>query len=291
MARAQPSRPWDAVQPKQPPIGGSGSQWNGSPTPHPDPHRARRRGNRGHSRPILGRGASGGVRQSSLTKPGTSGDWPEYQASHLICPSRQSHLGWQPSRLLADRAEAERAFQLAEQLGSVNAAATQLDTTWPSLRKASSARTSACLTRCRSAAGGRRSSPAQRPAHRTTIGSDVLGAQPGALPARARHRLSCTNGSPRGAVRELGRQRGGRALQRKPCSPANHRTWAIIRRADRAHRLAGQRASRPNRRHADRTSQPHKAQERASAATPGPGVVPFRVPAPVMNKDRERHRH
>jgi hypothetical protein len=45
-------------------------------------------------------------------------------------------LGWQPSRFLNDRVEAERAFALAEQLGSVNAAATQLDTTWPSLRKA-----------------------------------------------------------------------------------------------------------------------------------------------------------
>jgi hypothetical protein len=32
-------------------------------------------------------------------------------------------VGWQPSRFLADRAEAERAFQLAERLGSVNAAA------------------------------------------------------------------------------------------------------------------------------------------------------------------------
>jgi hypothetical protein len=38
--------------------------------------------------------------------------------------------------LPADRAEAERAFQLAEQLGSVNAAAAELGTTWPSLRKA-----------------------------------------------------------------------------------------------------------------------------------------------------------
>ena len=45
-------------------------------------------------------------------------------------------LGSQPSRFLTDRAEAERAFQLAEQLGSVNAAAQQLGTTWPSLRKA-----------------------------------------------------------------------------------------------------------------------------------------------------------
>jgi hypothetical protein len=35
-------------------------------------------------------------------------------------------LGWQPSRFLADRAEAERAFQLAERLGSVNAAAAEL---------------------------------------------------------------------------------------------------------------------------------------------------------------------
>jgi hypothetical protein len=45
-------------------------------------------------------------------------------------------VGWQPSRFLSDRAEAERAFALAEQIGSVNAAANQLGTTWPSLRKA-----------------------------------------------------------------------------------------------------------------------------------------------------------
>ena len=44
-------------------------------------------------------------------------------------------MGWQLSRFLTDQAEAERAYALAEQLGSVNAAA-QLGTTWPSLRKA-----------------------------------------------------------------------------------------------------------------------------------------------------------
>jgi hypothetical protein len=33
--------------------------------------------------------------------------------------------GWQPSRFLADRAEGERAFQPAERLGSVNAAAAE----------------------------------------------------------------------------------------------------------------------------------------------------------------------
>jgi hypothetical protein len=47
----------------------------------------------------------------------------------------QKGVGWQPSRFLTDRAEAERAYALAERLGSVNAAA-QLGTTWPSLRKA-----------------------------------------------------------------------------------------------------------------------------------------------------------
>jgi hypothetical protein len=51
-------------------------------------------------------------------------------------PALQRRLGWQPSRFLADRAEAERAFALAERLGSVNAAAAELGTTWPSLRKA-----------------------------------------------------------------------------------------------------------------------------------------------------------
>jgi hypothetical protein len=48
----------------------------------------------------------------------------------------QRRVGWQPSRFLTDRAEAERAFALADRLGSVNAAAQQLGTTWPSLRKA-----------------------------------------------------------------------------------------------------------------------------------------------------------
>jgi hypothetical protein len=45
-------------------------------------------------------------------------------------------VGWQPTRFLTDRSEAERAFAQAERLGSVNAAAAQLGTTWPSPRKA-----------------------------------------------------------------------------------------------------------------------------------------------------------
>jgi hypothetical protein len=52
---------------------------------------------------------------------------------------------------------------------------------------------------------------------------------------------------------------------RKPAT----RAWAIIRRADRSHRLAGQRASRSERRHtdrADRTTRPQQPREREVAA-------------------------
>jgi hypothetical protein len=49
---------------------------------------------------------------------------------------------------------------------------------------------------------------------------------------------------------------------RKPTT----RAWAIIRRADRSHRLVGQRASRPERRHADRADRADQPQERKMAA-------------------------
>jgi hypothetical protein len=44
------------------------------------------------------------------------------------------------------------------------------------------------------------------------------------------------------------------------------RAWAIIRRADRNHRLAGQRATRPDRRHADRADRPLQPQVRGMVA-------------------------
>jgi len=78
----------------------------------------------------------------------------------------QQRVGWQPSRFLADRGEAERAFVLAERLGSVNAAAAELGTTWPSLRKPSPATGWACrpATPGRPPARHRRRPQAQRPA-------------------------------------------------------------------------------------------------------------------------------
>jgi len=47
----------------------------------------------------------------------------------------QRPVGWQPSRFLADRAEAKREFALAERLGSINATAAELGTSWPLLRR------------------------------------------------------------------------------------------------------------------------------------------------------------
>jgi hypothetical protein len=58
---------------------------------------------------------------------------PAATSGALAC---QQRVGWQPSRFLTTGPEPSRAYALAEQLGSVNAAANELGTTWPSLRKA-----------------------------------------------------------------------------------------------------------------------------------------------------------
>jgi hypothetical protein len=60
---------------------------------------------------------------------------------------------------LVDRAEAERAFALAERLGSVNAAAAELGTAWPSLRKAFARHGSACQRATPRRSGSGRSRP------------------------------------------------------------------------------------------------------------------------------------
>jgi hypothetical protein len=54
------------------------------------------------------------------------GNWPGTRRPARSTASQQSHLGWQPSQFLTDRAEAERAFTLAEQLGRINVAAALL---------------------------------------------------------------------------------------------------------------------------------------------------------------------
>jgi hypothetical protein len=165
-------------------------------------------------------------------------------------------VGWQPSRFLTDRTEAERAFHLAERLGSVNAAAQELGTTWPSLRKAFTrhgldmpARNPEVVRqRAVTATRQRSGQPAAPP-----LDPVFAALNPRALPARPRSEAELYQWVRReeqyailgaNVVVELYSE----SHARRPTT----RAWAIIRRADRSHRLAGQRASRPDRRHTDR---------------------------------------
>jgi WhiB family redox-sensing transcriptional regulator len=187
-------------------------------------------------------------------------------------PMPERRHGWQPSRFLADRAEAERAFAMAERLGSVNAAAAELGTTWPSLRKAFTrhglgmpARNPEAIRQRAIDAARQRSRPAT-----PSLDPVFVALNRGAIPIRAR-----SGGELAERVRRaedyatLGPEVVVELHSESHAAKPSTRAWAITRRADRAHRLAGQRASRADRRHADRvdrTSRPHQPQERETVA-------------------------
>jgi hypothetical protein len=179
-------------------------------------------------------------------------------------------VGWQPSRFLADGAEAERAFALAEQLGSVNAAAAELGTTWPSLRKAFARHGLGMPTPNPEAVRQRAVDAArQRTGRPTTPGLDpvFVALNPGTLPARERSAAElyewvrrdeeyATLGA--NVVVELHSE----SHARRPTT----RAWAIIRRADRAQSRPADRQGRGERRHADRARRSQQPQEREIAA-------------------------
>jgi WhiB family redox-sensing transcriptional regulator len=188
-------------------------------------------------------------------------------------PAPERRVGWQPSRFLADRAEAEHAFQLAERLGSVNAAAAELGTTWPSLRKAfqrhglgmPARNPEAVRQRAIDAAHKRSGRPAT-----PSLDPVFVALNRDELPIRAR-----SGGELAERVRRaeeyavLGAEVVVELHTESHAAKPSTRAWAITRRADRAHRLAGQRTSRAERRQADRTSRtdrPHQAQEREMVA-------------------------
>jgi hypothetical protein len=182
-------------------------------------------------------------------------------------------VGWQLSRSFTDRTEAERAFAPAEQLGSVNAAAQQLGTTWPSLCKAFGRRglgtptpnPEAVRQRAIAAARQHTGQPAT-----PTLDPVFMALNPNALPARPRSPAELHQWVRRdeeyailgaNVVVELNSE----SRPRRPTS----RAWAIIRRADRAHRRRENRQQRVERRQADRTSRtdrPHQPQERGMVA-------------------------
>jgi hypothetical protein len=187
-------------------------------------------------------------------------------------PALERRVGWQPSRFLSDRAEAERAFALAERLGSVNAAAVQLGTTWPSLRKAftrhglgmPAPNSQAVRQRAIDAARQRSGRPAT-----PSLDPVFVALNHGELPVRAR---SGGNWPSRVRRAEDYAVLGARVVELHTESHAakpSTRAWAIARRVDRGPRLAGQRASRAERRQADRTSrtdQPHQPHKRGMVA-------------------------
>ena len=196
-----------------------------------------------------------GIHRDALTAAFTQWDLP--------APERQ--VGWQPSRFLTDRAEAERAFALAEQLGSVNAAAQQLGTTWPSLRKAftrhglgmPTRNPEAVRQRAIAAARQRTGQPAT-----PTLDPVFVALNPNALPARERSPAELFQWVRREEqYATLGANVVVELYSESHARQPTTRAWAIIRRADRSHRLAGQRASRPDRRHADRADRISRSQQ------------------------------
>ena len=193
--------------------------------------------------------------------------------THWELPMPEQRQGWQPSRFLTDRAEAERAFQLAEQLGSVNAAAQQLGTTWPSLRKAFARHGLGMPARNPEAIRQRAIAAArQRSGQSATPGLDPVFAalNPGALPAQERSPAELYEWVRREEqYATLGANVVVELYSESHARRPTTRAWAIIRRADRNHRLANQRTSRSDRRHADRadrTSRSNQPEERETAA-------------------------
>jgi hypothetical protein len=177
--------------------------------------------------------------------------------------ARPHRLGWQPSRFLADRAEAERAFQLAERLGSINATAQQLGTTWPSLRKAFTrhglgghARNREAVRQRALAAAGQQGSAPTAP----TLAPLFVALNPGQLPTR------------RGPQTEQGYGCAGpRRSRRSATAPwwnstpragwPQRRVATIARRPQRAQRLVEERAGRAEGRQADRASRTHRTHQ------------------------------
>jgi hypothetical protein len=147
-----------------------------------------------------------------------------------------------PERLPYDKRDGRR-LALVEQLGSVNAAAPQLGTARPSLRKAFQRH------------GFRMPSRNPEAVRQRAIDAARQRSGQPATPTRCSWR----------SIQVPSRPGAGR----RPRCTSGFVAWAIIRRANRSHRLTGQRASRPDRRDADRADRPsrsHQPQEREIVA-------------------------
>jgi WhiB family redox-sensing transcriptional regulator len=183
-------------------------------------------------------------------------------------PMPERRVGWQPSRFLTNRAEAERAFQLAERLGSVNAAAAELGTTWPSLRKAFTRHGLGMPTpnpeavRQRAiAAVSQRVGPPAAPA----LDPVFVVLNPGQLPTRRGPQAEQGLRLRRAEEIETLSYRTVVELNAESRLAPQRRMATIARRPERAQRLAAERAGRADRRQADRARRTHQ-QERDMVA-------------------------
>ena len=172
-------------------------------------------------------------------------------------------MGWQPSRFLTARSEAERAFALAEQLGSVNAAAQELGTTWPSLRKAftrhglgmPARNPKAVRQRALAAADSRRADPSAAP----PLDPVFVALNQGQLPP--------ARGSPGEQGVRLRRAEEIETLSYRTVVELNaesrlapqRRVDTIARRPERAQRLASDRTGRADRRQLERAARVDRA--------------------------------
>jgi hypothetical protein len=172
-------------------------------------------------------------------------------------------LGWQPSRFLTDRAEAERAFQLAEQLGSVNAAAAELGTTWPSLRKAFGrhglgmpARNPEAVRQRAIAAARQRSGQAATP----SLDPVFVALNPGQLPVRRGPHAEQGVRLRRAEEIETLSYRIVVELNAESRLSPERRVATIARRPERTHRLADERTGRDDRRQLRRAARTGRSQ-------------------------------
>ena len=210
-----------------------------------------------------------GLRQAAQ-ELGVSRDTLKNAWAHWNLPQPECKPTNPPSRFLADRAEAERAFRLAEQLGSINAAAAQLGTTWPSLRKAFQRHELGTPTPNPAAVNQRKSTVqlARRGGRRPTapeLDPVFVQLNPGNVPRPRGH-----TGTPAVRLRraeEIETLGFGVVADMNTESRATRpgvRHRAVQRRAERAQRLGTERASRPARRQTERAER--QAQVRASRA-------------------------
>jgi hypothetical protein len=173
-------------------------------------------------------------------------------------PQPERKPTYPPSRFLADRDQAERAFRLAEELGSINAAARELGTTWPSLRKAFQRHQLGMPAPNPAAVNQRKSTVqlARRGSRRPTapeLDPTFVQLNSGSVPHARGH-----TGTPAVRLRraeEIETLGFGVVADMNRESRANRlsvRQRAVQRRAERAQRLVDERAGRPARRQAER---------------------------------------